>query len=859
MNAAVVGIPVIPSKLEPPALPAGEVVRSRLDNVLDSDHQVVIVTAPAGYGKSTLVAGWVARSPKRRTAWVSLDALDSNPMSFWRHVVAAIGRVVPAVREADAILLERGAAGPEFIAALVHALWEDGGPLLLVLDDVHHCGSATARDDLSTIIERCRGMLRLVTIGRTDPPLPTQRWLADGRAVELRLGDLAFRTDEAAALMRRFEVAELGDADVERLNTHLEGWAVGLLLSGLTLEGRPDMASTLDDLIRSDRHLTDYLVGEVLDRLPGDLRQFALAMSVPAHFDESLAVRITGRRDAGALLDRLVRSNPFVIATSSPPAYRFHHLIRSLLSSNYRWQDPAGYELAHREVAAAMYERGHIAEAIASLLEIGAMDEAFDMVTVPVLEISDRGRVRELLQWLEILGDAQPSDALRAVDYSLALMLAGRPYDAISWVDRAEQIAPSNDSAFAVIHAATKIAALAVNGFVDEATEYLPLLDAASGDVTPSTHLDSRVSGQVVRLALEVDDLPTAERWLPLVARHPAPPISDVLYPALRSWLFLKRGNVSDALESARSAYASVERLGLRPHIAAYDTLLSKASAELLRLELAAAAETIELINEDVDAFPYPFYFLRFWPLQMTERALVDGWPAALELSASWNPDEFPKQGGSLAVRYDEVRARAMLSCGLADEAEPFLERLPAGIRRSLLVARGHLVAGRPDAVENELAAHPTWEIPERLEAFLLLAQATTGTRARATMGVALELGRESGALAPFVLEGRRVHRLLDDQPVADLFPDLASWRRSPTTLTSSGRRAVDIVEPLTQKELQVLARLPSHATYRAIGAQLYVSVNTVKTYVSAIYRKLGVSSRAEAVEVAQKCGLLEP
>jgi LuxR family transcriptional regulator, maltose regulon positive regulatory protein len=200
-----------------------------------------------------------------------------------------------------------------------------------------------------------------------------------------------------------------------------------------------------------------------------------------------------------------------------------------------------------------------------------------------------------------------------------------------------------------------------------------------------------------------------------------------------------------------------------------------------------------------------------------------------------------------------------MLSCGLADEAEPFLERLPAGIRRSLLVARGHLVAGRPDAVENELAAHPTWEIPERLEAFLLLAQATTGTRARATMGVALELGRESGALAPFVLEGRRVHRLLDDQPVADLFPDLASWRQSPTTPTSSGRRAVDIVEPLTQKELEVLARLPSHATYRAIGAQLYVSVNTVKTYVSAIYRKLGVSSRAEAVEVAQKCGLLEP
>jgi LuxR family transcriptional regulator, maltose regulon positive regulatory protein len=859
MSVAMVGIPVIPSKLEPPTLPAEEVVRPRLDAALDSDCQVVIVTAPAGYGKSTLVAGWVARSPEQRIAWVSLDALDSNPLSFWRHVVAAIARVVPAAHEADAILLERGAPGPEFVAALVHSMWQHGGPLVLVLDDLHHCRAATVRDDLTTVVERCRGALRLVTISRTDPPIPTRRWLAQGRAIELRLADLAFRTDEATALMHRFEVAELAHADVARLNDHLEGWAVGLLLSGLTLEGRPDMASSLDDLIQSDRHLTDYLVEEVLERLPDDLRQLAFEMSVPAYFDADIASRITGRDGAGAMLDRLIHSNPFVIATSSPPAYRFHHLIRSLLSANYRWQDRAGYERAHREAAAVMHERGHIADALASLLAIDAIDEAFDMVTVPALQVSDRGEVRELLQWMEMLGDAQPTDATRALDYSVALMLAGRPYDAISWVDRAEQIAPAGDTAFAVLHATTKISALGVNGFIEQAAELLPVLEASGGDVTGSSRLDSRMSGQVVRLSLEMDDLPRAERWLPAVASHPHPLQSDVLYPALRSWLLLKRGNVPGALEAARSACSSVERLGLRPHIAAYDALLSKATAEMLGLDLAATTATIELINEDVDLFPHPFYFLRFWPLQLAERVLIDGWPAALELTASWDPDEFPQRGGALGVRYDELRAWALLSCGLVDDARPVLERLPAGIHRSLLVARSHLIAGQPDAVENELAAHQDWEIPERLEALLVLAQARTGTAAAATMGAALELGNTSGALSPFVLEGRRLQRLLDEQPVADLFADLASWRRGPTTPSSSGRRAVDIVEPLTQKELEVLTRLPSHATYRAIGAQLFVSVNTVKTYVSAIYRKLGVSSRAEAVEVAQKCGLLEP
>jgi LuxR family maltose regulon positive regulatory protein len=851
------GFRLIQSKLQPPTLPTDEVQRSRLDAALESDHQVVVVTAPAGYGKSTLVASWVKRSPQQRVAWVSLDALDSNPMSFWRHVTAAIAQLVPRAQEAAAILLEQGQPGVEFFAALVHSLDEDGGPVVLVLDDLHLCAAATVRDGLSVLVERCPETFRLVAVSRSDPPLPTQRWLAQGRAVELRLSDLAFSADEAAALMHRFEIADLDPGDVTRLNEHVEGWAVGLMLSGLTLESRPDMAADLEDLIQSDRHLTDYLVDEVLDRLPDDLREFALEMAVPAYFDADLAFEITGRADAGTLLEQLIRCNPFVLATSSPPAYRFHSLIRSLLAANYRWQDPDGYERAHRRSAAALHQRGHVAEAVASLLAVGATDEAFDMVTVPVLEISDRGRIRELLQWLEMLGDAQPSNALRSLDYSMALVLAGRPYEAIAWTHRAEQIATPADAGFVLLHAATKATVLGANGFVEQANEYLPLLDAAGGDVNGSTHLDSRMSGQIVRVALEVDDLSRAEHWLGQVEKNPHPAISKVLFPALRSWLLLKRGRVPEALDRARSAHLSAVKLGLRPHVATYDALLSRAHAELLRLELASAATTLEVIHEDADVVHYPFFLLRSWPVQMTERALVAGWPAALELTTSWDPGEFPERGGALGIRYDELRCRAMLNCGLVDDATAILEQLPVGIRRSLLLARAHLVAGRTDAVETELTAWAGWQVPERLEALLLLAQARTGADATATMTAALELGCASGSLAPFVLEGRRVERLLAELPIAELFGDLAAWQRSGTP-TPGRRHSGGIVELLTPKELEVLARLPSHATYRAIGAQLYVSVNTVKTYVSAIYRKLGVSTRAEAVEVAHQCGLLE-
>jgi LuxR family transcriptional regulator, maltose regulon positive regulatory protein len=854
---AATGIPVVPSKLEPPMVPSDEVRRPRLDAALDSEHQIVIVTAPAGYGKTTSVAGWVRRSPRRRTAWVSLDPLDRNALSFWRHVTESIARVVPAAREADAILVERGHPGPEFIAALAHALWEDGGPLVLVLDDLQHAEAATMRDELTTLVDRCRDLLRLVTISRSDPPLPTQRWLAEGRAIELRMDALAFRPDEAAALMRRFDVAGLADPDVERLNLHVEGWAVGLLLSGLTLEGRPDLATTLDDLLHSDRHLTDYLMDEVLDRLPEDLRDLALTLSVPTSFDEDLAQRLTGRADAGALLERLLRSNPFVVAIASPPAYRFHHQVRALLSNTFRWTDAAGFERAHRETAAVMVERGHIADAIASLREIGAVDEAFDLVTEPVLQTTDQGRVRELVQWLEMLQDVQPSDPMRALDYALALVIAGRTEHAIAVTDRAAALGDGDDARFAVALAAMRVTTLGAAGLVDEAVCELPAFDAVEGDVHDSRHIDSRISSQMSRLALEVGDLERAEQWLPHLAEHPEPAVSEVLAPAMRSWRHLELGAVTAALAEAVAACAAAERLELRPHLAALDALLSRGRAEALAMRTHDLAATLHALDEDSDAIDLPFFLLRLWPLRLDAQALEAGWPAALELSRTFDPEAYPRRGGRLATRHDELRALALLNCGLTDDAAAIVGHLPAGIRRSLLTARGLLIGGRREDVGAVLVGHEDWRVPQRLEALLLLAQSQPGAEALATMSRALVLGRDSGALAPFVLEGRRVQRLLDALPVDELFPALSA-RHGVAPAHSSERRSIDIVEPLTAKELTVLALLPSHATYRAIGAQLYVSVNTVKTHVASIYRKLGVSSRAEAVEVARRWGLLD-
>jgi LuxR family transcriptional regulator, maltose regulon positive regulatory protein len=370
------------------------------------------------------------------------------------------------------------------------------------------------RDELTAIVDRCRDQLRLVTISRSDPPLPTKRWLAEGRAVELRMDTLAFRADEAVALMHRFDVDALDDADVERLNGHVEGWVVGLLLSGLTLEGRPDLATSLDDLIHSDRHLTDYLVDEVLDRLPEDLRDLALMLSVPSSFDEELAQRLTGRADAGALLERLVRSNPFVVAIASPPAYRFHHLVRSLLSSTFRWTDRRGFERAHREGRNDDRAWPH-----RRCDRLAAGDRCRRRGIRPGrradLQTTDQGRVRELAQWLEMLGDVAAGGPVRALDYALALVLAGRLEHAHRG-DRPRCRARRPDRPAVPHHArdAMHLTALAPPVRSRRPPRSSPCSTTSEGDVRDSRHIDSRLSSQAARVALAVGDLERAERWL---------------------------------------------------------------------------------------------------------------------------------------------------------------------------------------------------------------------------------------------------------------------------------------------------------------------------------------------------------
>jgi LuxR family transcriptional regulator, maltose regulon positive regulatory protein len=299
--------PVIGTKLTPPQLPGVFVGRAELREVLATGARVLSVVAPAGYGKTLLVRDWLEWSAAGgRACWYSLDALDANPLCFWRHLLAALAGAVELSEEPDAVLLDRGADDPSFLHALLHDLLRAGDPVVVVLDDLHLLRDRRALDHLALLVDRTPGHFRLAFTARSDPGLPLARWRAQGWLTEIRERDLRFDQAATTSLLHAYGYHSLDTGAVAELVARTEGWVTGLQLALLS---RPagGAVDALQEVEVRGRLISGYLVNEVLDRLPDEQRETALALSVLEQFDVDLAVALTDRPDAGAIVHALLR------------------------------------------------------------------------------------------------------------------------------------------------------------------------------------------------------------------------------------------------------------------------------------------------------------------------------------------------------------------------------------------------------------------------------------------------------------------------------------------------------------------------------------------------------------------------
>ena len=850
---------VITAKIRPPDLPPGVVERHRLTELLGQSSRVVLVAAPPGYGK-TVVTRQHVDVAEHPVAWVSFDLFDESPTSFWLHVVRAVREVIAEVDEEAELVLREDRHNERFLAVLVAQIERAARPFTLILDDIAPWASSRIHDGITVLVERVGHLMRLIVSARADPPLPLGRWRANGWLVDVREDDLRLTDDEALAAAATFERRIPADT-VAALNRHVEGWPIGLHLALVSASEASDPGASALALVRSDRLLADYVVAEVLDALPPRHREVALILSVVTAFDADLCHRLAGP-DANDVVVDLERRR-LVITSTGPPdvGKRFHRLLRELLESELRWRDPRLHAEAHRTAATIWRERGNVNAAYRHLMAAGDRDAANDIVIEPMLQYVDRGDRFGLAMLAGPFHDADDVDQPGlALDLATTWFFAGSEAEADTWYVRASSLIEDNvsptgpaDIVRRRLHAVRCFLAL-YHGDVDGAADCVREFEEHERHGALSTPVERRFPTVATRVALARGDLDEARRWLVRAKSLDAPPIvATVTVPALEAWFELLSGRLAHAIELAEAACAAAEHAATRPHHDVFDAVVVAARAQFAAGDLGNAHELAALACVDATDLGYDWNRVRAGLVSAQVAGVIHGPQTAIaiirDVRVSLHRDD-----GPMHTALDIAEARALGRLGLFGHAWTLMEHVGASPPAQLVRAGLYLEAGRTEEVGPLLDDVDGWLPGERLEGDVLCATADATGAAGLRMRAAVEDAAASGWVSPFLSHGPRVDGLLRQLPLDRLHPALFQHYLP----HGKPRRHRPVAsEHVTARELTILVLLPSHLSYSQIGRELHLSVNTVKSNLKSIYRKLAVSNRSDAVDAARAAHLI--
>ena len=417
---------LIATKLGVQARGARHVDRDRLRARLDGapEARLVLVSAPAGFGKSTLLADWLGQ-PQVRGAWVSLDARDNDVVRFSRYVAAATAQL--AGRTADAAALDSQSFDLELVLArILDALAAAGDGAVIVLDDYHVIDEPAIHRLVASLVERLPLGARLAIATRADPPLPLARLRARGELLEVRAEQLRFTAAEAAELVQSTGV-EIPFAEVEELTDRTEGWAAALRLAAVSLRGRPDHAELVGRFGASHRYILDYVVDEVLAGLPRESQEFLVRTSILDRLCGRLCEAVVGGGDGQARLEELERANLLIVPLDEERRwYRYHALFAEILRARLRTLHTDEVADLHARASAWHEGRGDDDEAIAHALQAGDLERTSRIVAVASGRHTNAGELSTVRRWL----DALPSESVRghaqlSASYAWCLLLAG--------------------------------------------------------------------------------------------------------------------------------------------------------------------------------------------------------------------------------------------------------------------------------------------------------------------------------------------------------------------------------------------------------------------------------------------------
>ena len=854
--------PAVTKFIRPP-LPHTLIRRADLLSRLDAAAQFpcTLVAGSPGVGKTVLLSSWVAERPEARCAWLSCDRWDHDELRFWTSVASALAAVEPgSASDALDLLVEGPDDIGDVVASLVNelALW--AGPTWLILDDLHVV-APSARGGLATFVERLPPTAHIVIGTRVDPVLPIQRWRARGQLAEIRDADLRLEEEQVSSFMQQYGL-DLTRGDVHTLTTRTEGWLAGVQLAALSLQHDPeDPSSFIGRLAGTERVVADFLIEEVLDQQSAEMVEFLEATSVVDEFDVELANSLLGDEHGAYLLRQAMSSGLFVIPVGrDPPRYRYHQLFRELLHAQLMAEDPARAKALHSR-AGTWYEKTEFyAAAVDQFVQARDLERAFGILHDHLAHEWFPGRSANVDTWLGRLSyeDIRAHRA-RMVDYALALGLAGRIEEEGWWLAQASSAAGERDSDFEIRLAGVKAQWHGMRGEPD------PIL-AFERDVfsrlTPGTDfvLD-QFPVLSARAHLYKEDPASCIATCDVALSH-ADPVTAAVLLGIRSGGLFELGQLREARVEASAALEAAHLRGVSQHAGLFDAILTLGALSLEAGEMDEAERLIEEAVRRSERIRPPFELLGLIERARLFRArgeLVEGL-GILERARTVLPTG---SRSPLIQRADVLEARLRIDLGEPARAAELARTFPRSPTRCLLEARSLLAQGqadRADATMNGLETN-SLGVPRAIELTALRADARLqlGLRHSEDLHHLVELGRSQG----FVLS------VLDGSP--GLRDELvALLRHSPrddyadTLVTVADRMAAHgAVSPpsgdseLSAREQGVLRYLQTRLSTREIAGELFISMNTLKSHLKSVYRKLDASSRSDAVARARAAGLL--
>ena len=906
---------LLETKFFTPRAPRVLVPRARLAERMAAvtTSTLTLVSAPAGFGKTTLLAEWLASWPaaERSVAWLSLDQRDNDPLLFWTYVIASLRTVSPGVGLGALALLQAQQPAPTevVLTTLLNDLQALADDVVLVLDDYHVIDRREVHEAVAFLLSHLPPRLHLLIASRADPDLPLARLRARGELVEIRAAELRFTADEAAAYLNGAMGLALTSSDVSTLERRTEGWIAALQLAALSVGGRDDVATFIAGFAGDDRYIVDYLVEEVLDRQPDDVRTFLVQTSVLDRLSGPLCDAVTGQSDSKARLTMLERANLFLIPLDdSRRWYRYHHLFAEVLQTYLLDERPDEVAGLHGRASLWYGQNFEPALAIRHALLAGDVERAADLVEVAIPALR-RVRQEEMIRgWL----DAIPDEVVKARPVlmmgRIGALMAGNVFEGV------EQQLEELERSLGPLGPHGRIGTLPV-GIVAANQEELIRLPAAielqrAGLSLVRGDLDGTIEHAQLVLARAAEDdhvlragasaLSALASWAGgnledarrgySVSREGlsrAGHLSDVLGISLAlTDILITQGQLDEARRTCDAGLRLASDDGQVPRgMADMHVVLSQIACE--RGDLAAAQQHLQTAHDLGELRGLPQHPYRWRVAHARVRQAEGNLAGALTLLedaervyvGDFSPNVRPvpaMRARVLAVQgrvCDALAWARSQQVSVADELSYFREFDHITLARVLLAKAqvGQTDSPAPELVEflDRLlgaaeAGARTGSVIEVLVLQALTHQARgETTTAFAALEHALQLAEGQGYVQVFVGEGAPMKALLGSvppqHPAAPYVRRLLSGGAQPETTPPAEPPAIQLVEPLSERELDVLRLLGSDLNGPDIARELSVSLNTVRTHTKNIYAKLGVNSRRAAVTQGTELHLLSP